>query len=549
MPASSSSRPHDAEKSVNPWAVLAVLCTSIFMLLLDTTIVNNAQRKIQIGLDADLTQIQWILDSYILVYAVLLLSLGRMGDIFGRKRFFIAGIAVFTIASGLCGISSWIGDQTGISGATALIAARALQGVGGGMMMPQSLSIITQVFPPEKRGSAFGIWGSVVALGAVSGPLVGGFLATFYSWEWVFLINLPVGLVGIIASARILPESRDESASRKIDWGGVLLSGSAIFMLVFALIEGNTVGWSSPIIISLLVGSAILLAIFVRWEQRQPEPMVRLELFRIPNFAISNILLMMVAFGVFGIFFPFTLFLQAGVGYTPLEAGLVTVPMSIMNGVAAPVSGRLTDRFGARPFIIGGMLTVTVGIALIAWQTSTETTWQRLMIPTIVTGTGMGMVMSPLTSAAMHDVPRAIAGSASGIYNTMRSIGQVLGIAVLGTLLQTRTAAEAETQLAPYDIDPALRQDLIDRAEASQFEEIVERIDALPASAPPLLDAIEHAFADAARFTFFTNAALAAVALVIALQLRRPGHAEAEAKTEERPAIRGEQRQLRTTTE
>ncbi|HEV2127147.1 MAG TPA: MFS transporter [Thermomicrobiales bacterium] len=538
MPTPAPNPPRHARPNVNPWAVLAVLCTSIFMLLLDTTIVNNAQRKIQIGLDAELSQIQWILDSYILVYAVLLLSFGRMGDIFGRKRFFVAGIVVFTLASGLCGLSPLIGDWLGVGGATTLIAARALQGFGGAMMMPQTLSIITQVFPPEKRGSAFGIWGSVVALGAVSGPVIGGAITTYYSWEWIFLINLPIGALGVVASARILPETRDPNASRTLDWGGVLLSGTAIFMLVFALIEGNRIGWCSPMIVALLAGATIIFAIFFRWEVRHPEPMVRLELFRIHNFAVSNAILMLVAFGVFGIFFPFTLFLQAGVGYTPLEAGLVTVPMSIMHGTVAPIAGRLTDRYGARPFIIGGLAMVTIGIALIAWQTTTETTWQRLMIPTSLTGAGMGTVMSPLTSAAMHDVPQGIAGSASGIFNTMRSIGQILGIAVLGTLLQTRTATEADTRLDRLDIAPALQQDLVDKAEASQFEEIVARLDTLPDSIPLLLPPIQHAFADAAQFTFFTNASIAAVTLLIAFQIRSPQRAEKRAAQPARPRER-----------
>jgi EmrB/QacA subfamily drug resistance transporter len=532
-PNSQSERP-----TASPWAVLAVLCMSIFMLLLDTTIVNNAQRKIQLGLDADLTQIQWILDSYILVYAVLLLSFGRMGDIFGRRRFFVVGIGIFTLASGLCGLSPHLGDLLGVSGASTLIAARALQGFGGAMMMPQSLSIITQVFPPAKRGTAFGVWGSVVALGAVSGPLVGGFIATFYSWEWIFLINLPIGAIGVIASLRILPETRDENASRHLDWGGVLLSGASIFMLVFALIEGNSLGWTSPMILALLVGAMATFVVFLWWERRQAEPMVRLELFRIHNFAVSNAILMLIAFGVFGIFFPFTLFLQAGVGYTPLEAGLVTIPMSVMHGMMAPIAGRLTDRHGARPYIIWGMVLVTVGIALLAREATTDTSWQRLMLPTIVTGTGMGLVMSPLTSAAMHEVPRAIAGSASGIYNTTRSIGQVLGIAVLGSLLQTRTAIETDARLDRLNLDPALQQELVARAEASQFEEIVERVETLPARFAPVLDHIHSAFADAAQFTFYTNAAIAAVSLVIAFQIREPRPAEQAEARPARPADR-----------
>jgi EmrB/QacA subfamily drug resistance transporter len=510
----------------NPWAVLAVLCTSVFMLLLDTTVVNNAQRKIQIGLGAELAEIQWILDSYILVYAVLLLSFGRLGDIFGRKTFFVAGVIVFTIASGLCGVAGPIGDVFGVSGAHALIAARALQGFGGSMMMPQSLSIITQVFPPEKRGAALGVWGGVVALGAVSGPLIGGFIATNYPWEWIFLINLPIGVVGVVASVRYLPQTRDPDASRRLDWGGVALSGSSIFMLVFALIEGNRVGWATVEIGGLLAGAVVVFALFLWWERRQPEPMVRLELFRIRNFAVANAMLVVIAFGVFGIFFPLTLFLQAGIGYTPLEAGLVLAPMAVMQLFLAPLSGRLSDRFGSRRFLIAGMSLSAIGIALIAWQSTAETTWVSLLAPTLVTGAGMGMTMSPLTSAAMREVPRGIAGSASGIFNTTRSIGQVLGIAVLGSLVQTRTGIETEARLSGIPLDPAMRADIVHKAKASQFERIVAELRQVPELAPAVMDAIHHAFADAIQFTFFANAALAVVGLAIALQLREtPAHA------------------------
>jgi EmrB/QacA subfamily drug resistance transporter len=394
------------------------------------------------------------------------------------------------------------------------------------MMMPQSLSIITQVFPPEKRGAALGVWGGVVALGAVSGPLIGGFIATNYPWEWIFLINLPIGVVGVVASVRYLPQTRDPDASRRLDWGGVALSGSSIFMLVFALIEGNRVGWATVEIGGLLAGAVVVFALFLWWERRQPEPMVRLELFRIRNFAVANAMLVVIAFGVFGIFFPLTLFLQAGIGYTPLEAGLVLAPMAVMQLFLAPLSGRLSDRFGSRRFLIAGMSLSAIGIALIAWQSTAETTWVSLLAPTLVTGAGMGMTMSPLTSAAMREVPRGIAGSASGIFNTTRSIGQVLGIAVLGSLVQTRTGIETEGRLSGIPLDPAMRADIVHKAKASQFERIVAELRQAPELAPAVMGAIHHAFADAIQFTFFANAALAVVGLAIALQLREmPAHA------------------------
>src|SRR5215207_11778176 len=313
----------------NPWLILLVLCGAIFMLLLDTTIVNVAQQKIIEGLNADLSQIQWILDSYILAFAVLMLSFGRLGDIFGRKQMFVVGMAIFTAASGLCGISSWVADLVGIPGATALIIARVLQGIGGALMMPQTLSLITVAFPPQKRGAAMGVWGSVVALGAVLGPLLGGYIVTDYPWEWIFLINIPVGIIAILATLVIVPESRDHLASGKLDSGGLIFSAVAIFALVYALIEGPKFGWTSPQTIGLLLVSATVFAIFVWWERQVADPMVKLELFGIRNFWVANVIGTAVSFGMLGIFFPMTVFLQGALGMSPLQAGLTMMPMSL----------------------------------------------------------------------------------------------------------------------------------------------------------------------------------------------------------------------------
>lgn len=520
--------------TTNPWIVLAVLCSSIFMLLLDTTIVNNAQRKIQIGLDADLSQIQWILDSYILAYAVLLLSFGRMGDIFGRKKFFVVGTVIFTVASGLCGVAGLLGDLVGMPGADALVAARVLQGIGAAMMMPQSLSIISQVFPPEKRGSALGIWGGVVGLGAVTGPLVGGFIATNYAWEWVFLINLPIGVIGVIASMRFLPETLDPDASKRLDWGGVLLSGASIFLLVYALIEGPHLGWTSGEFLGLLIASIATFGVFLWWERRQPEPMVRLELFRVRNFVIANAMFMILAFGMLGIFFPLTIYLQGGLGYTPFEAGLISAPLSLSMMVAAPLAGRFTDRSGARLPVIAGMGAIVLGLMLLALQVATDTSWVELVLPMTIMGAGMGMTLSPMTAVAMQEVPRAISGSASGIINTTRSLGQVLGIAVLGSLLQTRMGSETDSRLDRAGLEPGAQQRLVQMAEASQFEQIARSMSEFPGLGPLILAAVGDAFVDAVRFTFFASAIICGIGLVVVLFIRNPKPVEADQAVEER---------------
>jgi EmrB/QacA subfamily drug resistance transporter len=508
----------------NPWLILLVLCGAIFMLLLDTTIVNVAQQKIKEGLNADLSQIQWILDSYILAFAVLMLSFGRLGDIFGRKKMFVIGMAVFTAASGLCGVSGWVADLVGIPGATALIIARVLQGIGGALMMPQTLSLISVAFPPQKRGAAMGVWGSVVALGAVLGPLVGGYIVTSYPWEWVFLINIPVGIVAILATLSIVPESRDQLASGKLDWGGLIFSATAIFALVYALIEGPKFGWISPQTIGLLLTSALIFVIFVWWERRVPDPMVKLELFGIRNFWVANVIGTAVPFGLFGIFFPMTIFLQGALGMTPLEAGLTMMPMSLMLMVVAPVSGRLSDRIGARWILTVGLSLVTLGVALIASQLSPTTSWRGLLPALLLTGTGMGMTFAPMTAAAMSQVPPRISGSASGILNTSRNIGQLLGIAVLGSVLQSRLGLHAGEEFRSLPIaDPALLSEITGLVRDGRME-------AIPSAVPPpmqdqlpaIFETVKQVFVLSMHETFYVSAAVCLVALGFSFLMQNP---------------------------
>ena len=516
----------------NPWLILLVLCAAIFMLLLDTTIVNVAQQKIKEGLQADLSQIQWILDSYILAFAVLLLSFGRIGDIFGRKKMFIAGMAVFTAASGLCGISTWVAELLGISGATALIAARVLQGAGGALMMPQTLSLITVAFPPNKRGAAMGVWGSVVALGAVLGPLIGGYIVTHYPWEWVFLINIPVGIVAILATMAIIPESRDPLASGKLDWGGLLLSAAAIFALVFGLIEGPKFGWASPQTLGLLALSALLFVVFVWWERRVSDPMVKLELFGIRNFSVANAISIAVSFGMFGIFFPMTIFLQGALGMTPLEAGLTMMPMSLTLRFVAPISGRLSDRIGSRWILTTGLTCMTLGIVLITSQVSTTTTWRPLLPALLITGAGMGMTFAPMTAAAMSQVPPRISGSASGILNTSRNIGQLLGIAVLGSVLQSRLGLHAGDELrALPGGDRALMDEIAGLIRDGRMEVIPAVVPAdMRDQLPAIFETVKTVFVLSLHETFYLAAFICLIALGISFLMQNPQRRPAPAR-------------------
>src|SRR5215213_7567501 len=521
----SSSSESSGSGERNPWLILLVLCGAIFMLLLDTTIVNVAQQKIKEGLNADLSQIQWILDSYILAFAVLMLSFGRIGDIYGRKKMFVTGMAVFIAASALCGISGWIADLVGIPGATALIIARVLQGMGGALMMPQTLSLITVAFPPQKRGAAMGVWGSVVALGAVLGPLLGGYIVTDYPWEWVFLINIPVGIVAILATLAVVPESRDPLASGKLDWGGLIFSAVAIFALVYALIEGPKFGWASLQTIGLLLVSAAVFAIFVWWERRIADPMVKLELFGIRNFWVANVIGLAIPFGLFGIFFPMTVFLQGALGMTPLEAGLTMMPMSLMLMFVAPVSGRLSDRIGARWILTTGITLVTVGILFITSRVSATTDWRTLLPALVITGTGMGMTFAPMTAAAMSQVPPRISGSASGILNTSRNIGQLLGIAVLGSILQSRLGLHAGSEFRSLPIgDRALREQIVELVHEGRME-------AIPSIIPPgqrdllpiIFDSMKQVFVLSMHETFYVGALICFVALGFSFLMQNPG--------------------------
>jgi EmrB/QacA subfamily drug resistance transporter len=516
------SGPETSER--NPWLILLVLCGAVFMLLLDTTIVNVAQQEIKVALGADLSAIQWILDSYIMAYAVLILSFGRLGDVFGRKKLFIIGMGIFTLASALCAASTLIGQLIGAPAAAALIGARVLQGVGGAMMMPQTLSLITVAFPPNKRGAAMGAWGSVVALGAVLGPIVGGALVTNYHWEWVFLINVPIGVIAIVATLAIVPESIDPQATGRIDWGGLLLSASGIFALVFAAIEGNRLGWTSPVILGSFLASLILLIAFVAWERHATDPMMKLELFRNRNFSVANVLALAVSFGMLGIFFPMTVFLQGALGMSPFEAGLAMLPNGLVLMFAAPLAGRFTDRFGARWILVGGLSLMCLGIVLLIGQISVTTTQWSLVVPLMVTGLGMGMTFAPMTAAAMAQVPSRIAGSASGILNTTRNIGQVLGIALLGSILQSRLGTHAMDALGAMPaLDPDVGEVLGDLIAAGRVEAIS---DAVPANAAPLLpaiyDVVRGAFALSLHETFAIGAASCLAGAAIALLIQNP---------------------------
>ena len=443
------------QQSKRRWQVLAVLCVGLFMLLLDGTIVNIAIPSILKGFQTGFSQVEWVLNAYLLVFAVMLITMGRLGDLYGRKRLFIAGVSLFTLSSLACGLSPGIGF---------LIGFRALQGLGGAMMMPATLSLIAYVFPPKERGIAMGIWGGVSGLATAAGPTLGGLIVDATSWHYIFLINVPIGLAVFFFALRIIPDSRDLTTKQKVDFPGVAVLSVALFALTFALIEGQKYGWGSATILALFAIAAVGILAFVFVERKVRYPLMQLSLFRSRTFSAANVSGMILSFGMMGMFFLLPVFFQAILGYSAIKTGLVMTPMSAAVVIAAPLSGWLSDRIGSRWLIFSGMLITALGFFLMRGQMSLDTRWTSLVFPFVVSGFGIGLVMAPMTSAVMSTAPQEKAGAASGILSTMRQLGSVMGIAVMGAVLQNRAVAYVEASVAgklagvPFVPDAAKQQ-------------------------------------------------------------------------------------------
>ena len=409
------------------WWTLAAVAFGLFMIMLDNTIVNVALPSIQRSLHMSISSLEWIVTAYALTFAALLITGGKLGDLYGRKRMFIAGLVVFTLASLACGLAPNAGF---------LIGARAVQGVGAALMNPATLSIITATFPPKERGQAIGIWAGVSALALAIGPLIGGLIVDNINWHWIFYVNVPVGVVGIIVSRWVIAESRDTSHEQSIDLPGLLTSGGSLLALSYALIEGNKHGWGSPEIVGLFVGAAVLLAVFIWLELRQRLPMLDLGLFKIGSFAGANIVAMLVSLGMFGVFFFISLYVQNVLGYSPTKAGAIFLPMTILIILIAPIAGKLSDRVGSRWLMGAGM--AILGVSLLLYQRiGLHTGFWSLLPQLVLGGVGMALTMSPMTSAAMGSVPVDKAGVGSGVLNSFRQVGGSLGIALMGAILLT----------------------------------------------------------------------------------------------------------------
>jgi EmrB/QacA subfamily drug resistance transporter len=407
------------------WLTLAAVTFGLFMIMLDNTIVNVALPSIQRDLGTTVSQLEWVVNGYALTFAVLMLTGGKLADMLGRRLIFIVGLAVFTASSLACGLA---GTEH------ILIAARVVQGVGAALMNPATLSIIRATFPSRQRGMAIGIWAGVSASALAIGPLIGGVLTEHIGWSWIFFINVPVGLLGIVVARLAIAESRDTSHEQRLDLPGLLTSALALFALIYGLIEANNYGWTSVRILSLFGVAAIALAVFVALEIRQRLPMLDLSLFRNPTFAGANVTMMLVTLAMFGVFFFVSLYMQNILGYSATQAGATFLPMTVLIVLIAPAAGRLSDRIGSRWLMGSGMTLLGCSLLLFSRLDQTSTFW-TVLPGLLVGGLGMGLTMTPATAAGMGSVPVDKAGVGSAVLNSTRQVGGTLGIAVMGAIV------------------------------------------------------------------------------------------------------------------
>lgn len=406
------------------WLTLAAACFALFMAILDNLVVNIALPTISRELDATTSELQWVVSAYTLVFASLQITAGGMGDRFGRKKFFMAGLAMFTATSFVAAFSSSM---------EMLILMRALQGLGAAFIMPLSLSLISAAFPPEERGRAVGIWSAISVSGVALGPIVGGALVEYASWEWIFLINVPIGIIALFVTSAVVRESRDKSGRVATDIPGTVLITAFIASLTWGLIEAGERGWTDPIILTAFAIAAVILPVFLYVEWNSERPMIPLEFFRSRTFTGANINSFMIAFLITGIAFFLTLYQQNIHGFSAIKTGLALLPMVIAMMIFSPISGSLINRMGTRKLLTFGMTTTGVGTLLLLFS-GVGASYLRILPAFIVIGFGMSFIWAPMTTAVLNSVPSDKSGIASAINGSLREIGTAFGVALLGTI-------------------------------------------------------------------------------------------------------------------
>lgn len=502
------------------WWTLGAMCLALFMVMLDNTVVNVALPAIQRDLDTSISGLEWIVNGYTLSLAVLLVVGGRMGDIFGRRRMFVFGVILFTVASMTAGLA-----PTNF----ALVASRVIQGIGAAFMMPGTLSIITDAFPPAQRGKAIGTWAGVSALALAVGPVLGGFLTEYVSWRAIFYINLPVGILAVLAALFVVKESRDSAVGRQVDVLGVTALTAALTALVLALIEGNSWGWQSPAVLGLVGGAVLMLVAFVAIERRVKAPIVEFSLFSSRNFIGAVTVAFIISFAMLGVFFFLALYMQNILGYSALEAGVRFLPTTLVIMVTAPLAGRLSDRIGPRWPIVVGMAAVALSLYMFS-GIEVGTTFSGLWGGFVILGFGIGLTMSPMSTAAMNAVATTKAGVASGVLSMFRMIGGTFGVAALGALFQNQAQVKLDQSLSGASgLTATERADF-----AHQLTGGTPQLDGVSAAqAAKLTAASQEAFIYGLSHAMVISVVIAVIGVFVALVLIR-GHG---ASVDAEPAV------------
>jgi EmrB/QacA subfamily drug resistance transporter len=427
----------------NGWT-LGIVSVALFMTVLDNLVVSVALPTIHRDLGASIQSLEWTVNAYVLAYAVLLLTGAALGDRFGRKRMFLVGMCVFTAASAAAALA----PSTGL-----LVLARAVQGAGAAIVTPLTLTLLAEAFPARRRGMAIGVWSGISGVAVAIGPLVGGAVVQGLSWHWIFWINVPIGVALVPLAMRQLAESRGPYGT--LDLAGLGLASSGAFGIVFGLVRSQSLGWTSPGVLGSLIAGAVLLAAFVAWELRTPEPMLPMSFFAKRSFAVTNVASLSMFFGMFGSIFFLSQYMQNVLHNTPLQAGMKLLVWTGATMVVAPLAGVFSERLGSRPFMFAGLGLQAGALAWIATITSTQLSYSRMIVPFVMAGAGMALVFAPSANAVLSSVRTEQAGQASGANNAIREVGGVLGVAVLASVF-TSAGGYASPQAFVNGLIPAI---------------------------------------------------------------------------------------------
>jgi len=487
--------------------VLLTMCFALGMAMLDNTVVNVALPTIRRDLAAGISELQWIVDGYVLAFASLLLTGGILGDRYGRKKMFVGGVTIFTLASLACGLSQ---------STSQLIAFRVIQGTGGALLMPGTLSIITVTFPPQERARAIGLWAGVSGLALALGPTLGGLAIEHLGWQSVFFINVPIGVTAFLVSLRTVRESVSDE-ERLLDIPGLLLGTGALFSVTYSLIEANQRGWTDPIIVAGFVAFVVLGVAFLAWEMRNPHAMMPLRFFRIPAFSAGNTVAFCVSLGMFAVLFFFSIYLQSLHGYSPFQAGVRFLPLTLGVILTAPNAGRFAQRHGSRLPMTYGLVLAGGGLLLLGLTIKIDTSYWYLLPIFAVMGHGIGATMAPMTAAVMNAVGPQRAGLGSAMTNTSREIGGVLGIALLGALLTTQLKNVFLPALAKFGLPPAQQAAIGTAAGQGEFGPSLLR-GLPPAVQAGIGQAFGQAFMDGFRLALLVGGSVLLAGAVVAFR-------------------------------